>query len=310
MNHDVPHTKMHSKCDALDYHPQTPRLLAVSTSNLTGSTWSGSVILISVSDSFSTKEKEPINLQTDAGNADVTFAGEKGEFVAAANDEGSVFLWRTTKPAVEGTDLALSEHDDIVSSVAAHQSRLLSGSWDNKVKLWDVSNSNSLATFESHIGAVETVHFVDESLFLSGSQDKTVRLWDQRQATVLSIVQRNSAVCSVTASHLDSNIFATGEEDGSACVFDRRNLEHPLFCYTAADGVRRVRFSPHKANHLAVGSDDTTLSVLDTSNHTTIYTFSGHKDYVRGVAWDPERADALVSGGWDNTLHFHTLAEI
>jgi len=117
----------------------------------------------------------------DAGNADVTFAGEKGEFVAAANDEGSVFLWRTTKPAVEGTDLALSEHDDIVSSVAAHQSRLLSGSWDNKcglplmtrsaitkllcliplllthciltftlprVKLWDVSNSNSLATFE------------------------------------------------------------------------------------------------------------------------------------------------------------------
>lgn len=79
----------------------------------------------------------------DAGNADVTFAGEKGEFVAAGSDEGSVLLWHTNKPAKEGTDIALSEHDDIVSAVAAHQTHLLSASWDHKYAPTSSTSSTS-----------------------------------------------------------------------------------------------------------------------------------------------------------------------
>ncbi|ELR24341.1 WD40 repeat-containing protein [Acanthamoeba castellanii str. Neff] len=298
--------KVSYKCDALAYHPQS-RLLAISSSNLTGATWSGLITLAALSDTYA-PTKPPTTLDTDAGNADVTFAGEKGEFVAAGSDEGSVLLWHTDKPAKEGTDIALGEHDDIVSAVAAHQSHLLSASWDHKIKLWDVTKGNSLATFEAHIGAVNTVEFINAALFVSGAQDKTVRVWDKRQAVVASTLQRAYNICSVSASRHDDNLFAVGQEDGSACVFDRRNLAAALFCHTTGDSVRAVRFSPHTAGHLAVASDDTTLSVLDTTTQKTIYSFAGHTDYVRGVAWDPLQPHALASGGWDGLVYFHAFS--
>lgn len=68
----------------------------------------------------------------DAGNAAVAFVGDEADWVATGGDDGSVLLWRTAKPAKEGADVVLSEHDDIVASVAAYKAQLLSGSWDHK----------------------------------------------------------------------------------------------------------------------------------------------------------------------------------
>jgi WD40 repeat protein len=58
-------------------------------------------------------------------------------------------------------------------------SRLLSGSADDTLKLWDASSGECLRTFSGHSLAVVSCAFSpDGSRLLSGSADNTLKLWD------------------------------------------------------------------------------------------------------------------------------------
>ena len=57
--------------------------------------------------------------------------------------------------------------------------RVLSGSDDKTLKLWDAATGALLRTFEGHSGSVNSVAFSpDGTRLLSGSWDKTLKLWD------------------------------------------------------------------------------------------------------------------------------------
>jgi len=295
-------------------------VLAVATSLHTGQSWSGAVQLLRRPAAATSSPTSSV-LPTAAGNTGVALTGEakgKGgqqqQTVVAASDDGCLHVWRLAAEEMDGAlpDLVLNEHDDIVSCVAAHHdeaSLVASGSWDHSIKLWDLQTKAVTETFEGHIAPVYAVQFCKPApaLFLSGAQDKTVRIWDKRQAQLTLTLQRPHTVCSVSTSFFEENIFATGEEDGSANVFDSRNLAAPLISYKRQDSVRVVRFSPHTSHYLAVASDDTSVVVVDTKSNQPRYSFSGHTDFVRGLAWDPEQANALATGGWDRWAYFHLI---
>ena len=73
----------------------------------------------------------------------------------------------------------------------AYEGRLLSGSDDNLICVWDVNQPNQLSNtcealkiFEGHTQVVEDVcwnHF-DGNVFASVSDDKRLLLWDYRQS--------------------------------------------------------------------------------------------------------------------------------
>ena len=63
---------------------------------------------------------------------------------------------------------------------------LATGSSDETVRLWDVSEGTLRHTFEGHADEVNSVSFSpDGQTLATGSSDETVRLWDVSEGTLL-----------------------------------------------------------------------------------------------------------------------------
>src|SRR5205814_2156896 len=63
-------------------------------------------------------------------------------------------------------------------------SRLVSGSQDQTVKVWDVASAQELRTLKGHTTIVRSVAFSRDGYRLaSASMDKTIKIWDARPWT-------------------------------------------------------------------------------------------------------------------------------
>ncbi|KAL0945632.1 hypothetical protein HGRIS_014786 [Hohenbuehelia grisea] len=78
--------------------------------------------------------------------------------------------------------LRLHGHTDWISSVAfsPDDTRIVSGSWDNTIRVWDASTgSPTMPPLEGHTNTVNSVAFSpDGARIVSGSWDNTIRVWD------------------------------------------------------------------------------------------------------------------------------------
>ena len=78
---------------------------------------------------------------------------------------------------------SLHGHNHFVSSLALNQdgTKLVSGSWDKTIRLWDVATSKTDAIFKGHTKDILCIGFSrDERLIFSGGMDNTLRYWNTR----------------------------------------------------------------------------------------------------------------------------------
>jgi WD40 repeat protein len=78
-------------------------------------------------------------------------------------------------------DPPLTGHADHVQSVSFSPDgkRIVSGSRDNTLKVWDAQTGQEMLTLEGHSGRVDSVSFSpDGKRIVSGSWDKTLKIWD------------------------------------------------------------------------------------------------------------------------------------
>jgi WD40 repeat protein len=88
--------------------------------------------------------------------------------------------------------------------------QVVSGSWDQTVRLWDAATGAALQTLEGNSYSVTSVAFSpDSKQVVSGSRDQTVRLWDAATGAALQTLEGHSSSVSSVAFSPDGNLLPT-----------------------------------------------------------------------------------------------------
>jgi len=116
----------------------------------------------------------------------------------------------------------LNGHTGGVYSVAFSNDgrRIISGSHDKSVRVWDAARGKELNVLNGHTGAVRSIAFSnDGTRIVSGSLDQSVRVWDAVTGKELNVLNGHTgSVSSVTFSTDDTRI-VSGSWDHSVRVW-------------------------------------------------------------------------------------------
>jgi len=93
---------------------------------------------------------------------------------------------------------------------------LVSGSWDNTIKLWDVQTGGVVNTFQGHTDWIFSVSIsLDHTMIGSGSNDATIRLWDTLTGDCCCIIDMEGAINSLSFSPTDPQLLISASRDNT-----------------------------------------------------------------------------------------------
>nr|VFJ72030.1 MAG: WD domain-containing protein, G-beta repeat-containing protein [Candidatus Kentron sp. FW] len=185
--------------------------------------------------------------------------------------------------------------------------RLLTGSYDDTLKLWDVASGKAIRTFRGHSYDVKAVAFSpDGRRALSGSKDNTLKLWNLATGKTIRTFQGHSSYIVSVAFSPDGGWALSGSSDNTLKLWDVASGQALRTFEGHTNWVRSVVFSPDGGWALS-GSKDNTVKLWDVASGQALRTFRGHSGDVTSVAFSPDGRRAL-SGSYDDTVKLWDVA--
>ncbi|GBD51975.1 hypothetical protein D3800_02345 [Microcystis aeruginosa NIES-298] len=186
---------------------------------------------------------------------------------------------------------------------------LVSGSWDNTIKLWNVETGQEIRTLKGHDSYVNSVNFSpDGKTLVSGSADNTIKLWNvetgklwdvETGEEIRTLKGHDNSVLSVNFSP-DGKTLVSGSVDKTIKLWNVETGQEIRTLKGNDSAVYSVNFSPD-GKTLVSGSVDKTIKLWNVETGQEIRTLKGHDDLVTSVNFSPD-GKTLVSGSWDKTI--------
>ncbi len=224
------------------------------------------------------------------------------------------FLWlRSLRPprARLGTPLLLvmAGHEGEVQSVSISPAgdRIVSGSWDRTVRLWNARNGKEIACLRGPVKMVDSVAFSPGGERIAVAlDDKTIRIWDASSGQELACLRGHENGIRTVLFSPDGKWIASagGESRDWADVVD-----YSIRLWDAANGRELARLRGHKhlvesmsfspsGDRLVSGSWDKTIRIWDAYNGNELACLPGHDSEVRAVSFSPE--GSRIASGLEN----------
>ncbi len=211
---------------------------------------------------------------------------------------------RPARPANRYVTRYLSEmkgHADTVKSLAvsADGKRVVSGSDDMTVRVWDLATGKQLHCFEGHTSSVRSVAFSpDGKLVASGSDDRTARVWDLEAGRPVCQFDRASDRVNCVAFSASGKSLLTG-----SCDMDLR-------IWSIADDklLREIRMSSC-VYFLAASKDDSRIACGMHDGSVVVIDGASGRNIVSFKAAARTGLDALAINADGSRLVSHSYAE-
>jgi WD40 repeat protein len=223
--------------------------------------------------------------------------------IEAKLEEEFVTEIAAAEKAITETVITLHGHSSSVNSVAFSPdgSRIVSGSFDNTLKVWDAESGKETLIFDGHAENVTSVAFSPDGKWIASSSfDNTVNVWNVKSGQLARKLEEHSYPVSSVSFSPDGKWIVSGSYDNTLKVWDAETGQEMLTLKGHADNVMSGSFSPN-GKWIVSGSWDRTMKLWDAKTGREMLTLHGHSDNVRSVSFSPD-GKWIVSGSWDRML--------
>ncbi|GAB3728612.1 hypothetical protein GCM10027598_49190 [Amycolatopsis oliviviridis] len=197
---------------------------------------------------------------------------------------------------------------------------LVTGSWDQTAKLWDVKDPyrpRELATLSGHTENVNSVAFsADGGAVATAGWDKTARLWNvadpAKPGPGVPVGEHPSRVNAVAFSP-KAPVLATADGDGTIRLFDVRDLAKPVLVATLTGhtgNVNGLAYAPDGRTLASAGADKTARlwDVAEPGKARPLGVIGGHTAGVHAAAFSPD-GRTLATASIDQSARLWDLAD-
>ncbi|KAJ5868784.1 hypothetical protein N7534_003337 [Penicillium rubens] len=241
------------------------------------------------------------------------------------------------QPDVKPQHIAFRAHDrHVVTCLQFDADKVLTGSDDTNINVYDTKTGALQATLEGHEGGVWALEYHGNTL-VSGSTDRSVRVWDIERARCTQIFQGHTSTVRCLQIVLPTEVgrdadgqpevmpkeplIITGSRDSNLRVWKLPKPGDPVYYQNApiADDSNCPYFMRVLSGHqhsvraiaahgdtLVSGSYDCTVKVWKISTGQTLHTLQGHTMKVYSVVLDHKR-NRCISGAMDHMVKVWSL---
>ncbi|KAJ3069956.1 hypothetical protein HDU98_006972 [Podochytrium sp. JEL0797] len=188
------------------------------------------------------------------------------------------------------------------------QNIFLTGCADKKVYQFDTNSGKVVQEYDQHLGAVNTVTFVDNNRrFVTTSDDKTMRAWEYGIPVVIKYIAEPDM-------HSMPAVTLHPSQKWLAC----QSLDNQILIYSASDRFKLQRKKVFKG-HLVAGyackpgfsADGRFIMSGDSEGKVWFWDwktckvykkFKAHDGVVMDCQWHPHEASRVATCSWDGTI--------
>ncbi|KAG2337662.1 hypothetical protein BDR05DRAFT_1063130 [Suillus weaverae] len=192
-------------------------------------------------------------------------------------------------------------HEGSVMAVAVFpdKRRMVTGSYDKTLRLWDLKTGVVLKKMEGHSNGVSILAVSqDGQLIASGDWDGEVIIWHGETGEHLTqlIKARSDLITSLDFSP-DGSVLATGHSVRMMKLWNTKTWEQQRNLIECGSDVRCVRYSP--SGELLAIATERKIQIYNTGTRERVASFKAHT-YNYSLAWTPDGARLLTGGDTDD----------
>jgi WD40 repeat protein len=207
---------------------------------------------------------------------------------------------------LESGDLWLRPSWDLMTTISAHtdwvrclsftpdSATLVSGSFDQSIKLWQVSDQKLIHELKDHHkGVFALAVSADGQTLASGSWDETIKLWNIATGQLLSNLEGHRTSVRALAASPDNQLLISGSFDNTVRVWQLASGDL-LKTMSHDEPIAAIALN-HTGQILASTSDDGLVKLWSINSGEEIAQLTGNSNCICSLTISPS-SDAVLAG--------------